>query len=309
MDGKSYIIVAGGVNIDIGGTPSGPLIPRDSNPGKVVSSLGGVGMNIAHNLCLLGQKVSFLTAFGYDFHGQKILSECAQIGLDMSGALCVQNMETSTYVFLNGPDGEMELAVSDMRICEKLTPQYFEKQLMQINRAKLLIIDANLPEESIEYLTKKVTIPIFADMVSTAKSRKFKNHLSGITCIKPNRIEAQELTGIAINDEESLYETGRVLLDKGVKIVDISLSEEGILAMTGDEKVRVKPCLSEVRNVTGAGDAAMAALCYSFLKGKSLREAAEYANAAASIAIESEMTVSDYMSVSQLEKRVGINYR
>ena len=37
--------VVGGVNIDIGGRPNRPLIERDSNPGKVSISLGGVGRN------------------------------------------------------------------------------------------------------------------------------------------------------------------------------------------------------------------------------------------------------------------------
>lgn len=300
--------MAGGVNIDIGGTSAGPLIPKDSNPGRVIYALGGVGMNVAHNMCLMGQKVSMLTAFRNDFQGQKIQNECSQIGLDLSGALRVSNMETSTYVFLSGPDGEMELAVNDMRICEMLTPQYFEKQLRQINEARLLVIDANLPEESIEYLIKNVTVPIFADMVSVKKAGKFKNRIEGLTGIKPNKSEAQELTGIAINDEQSLYEAGRCLLDMGVQNVYISLSEDGMLALSENESVRVKACRAEIKNATGAGDAATAALCYSFLRGKSLKDAAEYANAAAAIAIESEKTVSDYMSVGQIDKRIGLNY-
>lgn len=301
--------MAGGVNIDIGGTSFNELVPGDSNPGKVVTALGGVGMNIAHNLCLMGQKVSILTAFGNDFHGQKIMTECSAIGLDLSGALRVSNMETSTYVFLNGPDGEMQLAVNDMRICETLTPQYFERQLRQINEAKMLVIEANLPEESIEYLKKKVTVPIFADMVSTIKARKFKDHLSGLAGIKSNRMEAQELTGISIVDKESLYEAGRRLLDMGAKNAYISLSEYGMLAMSLNEAAYVKACHADVRNATGAGDALVAALCYSFLRGKSLTESAYYANAAAAITIESEKTVSDHMSVGQMDKRIELNYR
>ena len=53
----SYAVVIGGVNIDIGGHSFQPLIPADSNPGKISVSLGGVGRNIAHNLSLLGTDV------------------------------------------------------------------------------------------------------------------------------------------------------------------------------------------------------------------------------------------------------------
>ena len=48
----SYIAVAGGVNVDIGAFPSQKLKTKDSNPGHVKTSLGGVGRNIAHDLRL-----------------------------------------------------------------------------------------------------------------------------------------------------------------------------------------------------------------------------------------------------------------
>lgn len=303
-----YVVVAGGVNVDIGGTSFNKIVPRDSNPGRVIPSLGGVGRNIAHNLTLLGQKVAFLTAFGSDVFGQRIVVESEKEGIDLSGAICATDAETSTYVFLCGSDGEMELAVSDMRICERLTPEYFESQLPQINNARLLVIDANLPEESIDFLTSKVTVPIFADMVSTAKAKRIIPYLSRLHTIKPNKIEAEIITGIKITDEKSLNEVGAKLLDMGVKNAYISLSEEGIAAFSSGEKKIVKACRSDVINVTGAGDAAVAALSYSYILGKSLEESAMYANAAASIAIESENTVSEYMSVGRLESKIRENY-
>ena len=63
-----YAVVVGGVNMDIGGVSSAPLVPADSNPGVVRTSLGGVGRNIAHNMALLGLDTRLLTAFGDDGH-------------------------------------------------------------------------------------------------------------------------------------------------------------------------------------------------------------------------------------------------
>ena len=57
----TYAVVVGGVNMDIGGRSFAPLVAKDSNPGKVRMSLGGVGRNIAHNLSLLGVDVRFFT--------------------------------------------------------------------------------------------------------------------------------------------------------------------------------------------------------------------------------------------------------
>ena len=59
-----YAVVCGGVNIDIGAHSFAPLRGRDSNPGRVELSLGGVGRNIAHNMRLLGVPTYLLTAVG-----------------------------------------------------------------------------------------------------------------------------------------------------------------------------------------------------------------------------------------------------
>ena len=67
-----YAVVIGGVNMDIGGQSFGPLVARDSNPGAVRVSPGGVGRNIAHNMALLGLDVRMLTALGDDLYARQI---------------------------------------------------------------------------------------------------------------------------------------------------------------------------------------------------------------------------------------------
>ena len=68
----SYVVVVGGVNVDIGGKSSAPLVRADSNPGRVSVSLGGVGRNIAHNLSLMCIDTLLLTAYGDDLHGERV---------------------------------------------------------------------------------------------------------------------------------------------------------------------------------------------------------------------------------------------
>ena len=50
MDLQNKAAVIGGLNADIWGRPSGPIILRESNPGSVTLTPGGVGRNIAHDL-------------------------------------------------------------------------------------------------------------------------------------------------------------------------------------------------------------------------------------------------------------------
>ena len=126
--GQPYIVVVGGANVDIGGRSFAPLIPGDSNPGVVSVSLGGVGRNIAHNLSLLSMDVRFLTALGDDSSARLLTDSCGELKIDLSRALRVPGGKTSTYLFLSNPDGDMALALSDMALCDRISPEYLASQ-------------------------------------------------------------------------------------------------------------------------------------------------------------------------------------
>ena len=191
----TYAAVVGGVNVDIGGQSYAPLVARDSNPGRVRISLGGVGRNIAHNMSLLGVDVRLLTAFGDDLHAQRVAASCGELGIDISHALQVPGGTTSTYLFLNDVDGDMALGLSDMDICERITPAYLASNLSLLNNAQVIVADTNIPAESLQYLVTHCTPPVFVDPVSTAKARKVQPVLGRVHTLKPNRIEAELLSG------------------------------------------------------------------------------------------------------------------
>ena len=223
----------------------------------------------------------------------------------LSHALRVSDGRTSTYVFVGDSDGDMAIAVSDMEICEKLTPDYFASQLDLLNGAAAVVVDANLPRASIAFITEHCTAPIFIDPVSTVKAEKLRGLLGRVHTLKPNRIEAELLSGVKITDDESLRQAAQALLDQGVQRVFLSLGGDGVLAAQQDEMQRVPICRAEMRNATGAGDAMMAALVWSFLSGRSLTESAASGTAAAAIAVESEETINPAMSAEAVEKRLA----
>ena len=300
-----YAVVCGGVNIDIGAHSFAPLRDKDSNPGKVELSLGGVGRNIAHNMRLLGVNVCLLTAIGGDSRASQVEQSCRELGIDLSHALRVPDGRTSTYVFVGDSDGDMAVAVSDMEICEKLTPDYFASQLELLNGAAAVVVDANLPRDSIAYLTEHCAAPVFIDPVSTVKAEKLRGLLGRVHTLKPNRIEAELLSGVKITDEESLRKAAEALLAQGLSRVFISLGGDGVLAAQRGEMQLVPICKAEMRNATGAGDAMMAALVWSFLAGQSLVESAASGTAAAAIAVESEETINPAMSAEAVNRRLS----
>ena len=190
-----YVVVVGGVNLDIGGRPHGELVAADSNPGQVRMSLGGVGRNIAHNMALMGLDVRMLTAFGDDMNAQRIAASCGELGIDISQCLTVPGGATSTYLFITDGHGDMALAVSDMEIYEHVTPAFLAGRARLLQNAQLLVVDTNIPAQSIAWLAENIRLPIFADPVSTAKAEKLRPVLGKLHTLKPNRLEAELLSG------------------------------------------------------------------------------------------------------------------
>ena len=292
------VLVIGAVNMDIGARSSCPLVKGDSNPGHVITSLGGVGRNIAHNLCLLGVDTAMLTVLGEDSFADDIRRSAGEIGLDLSLSAVIPGERTSTYLYIADSDGDMALAVNDMKIYEHLTPDFLAQRQEAINRYSLVVFDTNIPAESIAWLCEHCTAPLIVDPVSTIKAEKLRNVLGKLYAMKPNRAEAQALTG-----ETEPSKMAEKLLQAGVQQVYISLSSDGLYAADSAGNRCYVPCPPvELMNATGAGDAMAAALTASLLQGDSLAETAKNAMAAGAFACTAQTTIHPKMSWENIEK-------
>ncbi len=300
----SYAVVVGGITKDIGGRALARLVPRDSNPGKVRISLGGVGRNIAHNMSLLGLDVRFLTALGDDEFSHAVAASCGELGIDISQALPVPGAATSTYLFISGPDGDMELALNDMEIFDHVTPAYLQSRRALLDNAQLVVVDTNIPVESILWLCANVKAPIFADPVSTVKAVKLREVLGKLHTLKPNRMEAELLSGVTISDEKSLAKAADALLNTGLRRVFISLGGDGVYAADQERHLHL-PCVKgDMVNTTGCGDAFMAALAWAYLEGTDLENTAQAGLAASAIAMEGVETINPSISADLVKSRM-----
>lgn len=303
----SYAVVVGGVNMDIGGQAQGALVSADSNPGSVSMSLGGVGRNIAHNLALMGIDVRMLTAFGEDVYGQRIAASCAELGIDATHALRCSDMATSTYLYIADSDGEMALALSDMEVCKRITPAYLAANLALLQNAQVVVADTNIPAESLIYLAENCQQPLFCDPVSTVKAEKLLPILDKIHTLKPNRLEAELLSGVPIRKAEDVQQAAQALLDKGVHRLFISMGADGVYAATHAQQLWLKNLPGHMVNTTGCGDAFMAALVWAYLEGTGLKDTALAGLAAGAIAMEAKDTINPAMSATALKARMNSN--
>jgi pseudouridine kinase len=300
-----YVAVVGGVNVDIGGRPFGPLVAKDSNPGKVTVNLGGVGRNIAHNLSLLGIPVKFFTAIGDDIYADRIVKSCEELCIDIRGAKRVKGGSTSTYLFIADSGGDMAAAVSDMSICDEITPEYLSEHGKEINGAAVVVADANIPGESLAWLAERCTAPLFVDPVSTKKAEKLRPILGKIHTLKPNILEAQVLSDVNIRDRVDCRKAAEALLSTGLQRLYISAGSRGVIGADG-RNMMLLPCLNAmVKNTTGAGDAFMAALILAYLKGLDMADSCLFGSAAAALTVECDGNINPEMSEESLLKKMA----
>lgn len=296
-----YVTVVGGMNMDIGGRPYKKLVAKDSNPGAVRMSPGGVGRNIAHNMSLLGLDVRLLTAFGDDVYAQKLAAVCGELGIDISQSPVIPGGHTSTYLFVNDESGDMQLAVSDMDIYDHLTPQVLQSRRQLLDGSQVVVLDTNLPAETVAWVAENCRAPIFADPVSSAKAEKLRPVLGRLHTLKPNRIEAELLSGVAISDDASLRRAADALLETGLHRVFISLGADGVFAADRSGQVLHLPAPEgNIVSTTGCGDSFMAALAWAYLQGSDLERSARAGLAASTITMASADTINPAMSEEAL---------
>jgi len=285
------IAVIGGANTDICGAPSGKLLLKDSNPGRLSVKPGGVGRNIAHDLILLGSEILFVTALGTDMFSKNILESCTLLGMDMSKCLVVEGGRGCTYLYITDETGDMHIAVSDMGILENITPEYIESVMPAVNGCDAIVIDANISAAAAKRVCELAQVPVFADPVSMAKSVKLQGVLDKLAMLKPNRYEAEALTGESDPERAAL-----ALVERGVKAAYVSCGEKGMIAADKNGAVCTEAEKLNIVNANGAGDASMAAIVYATMLGKDLETCARCGDRAGAITAMSEETNSPFLS-------------
>lgn len=303
--GEEYVSIIGGANMDIQGFPINNLIYKDSNPGKTKMSLGGVGRNIGENLSKLGVKTKLITALGEDIYGNKILDEAKSIGMDMEHSLIMQENPTSTYISILDETGDMIVAIAHMDIFDKIPLDFIKGKRDVIEGSKVCVIDTNMSLDIIEYIVNNYkNTKFFLDTVSTTKAKKVKDIIGKFHTIKPNKIEAEILSGMPIREYEDLEKVSEFFLYKGVKRVFITLGEQGVFYNDGSNKGKISTDKVKVINATGAGDAFVAAMVYSYLNDFSIENTTKFSMAASILALSHEDTINPNISIENINNKM-----
>ncbi len=298
------IVLVGGINIDIEGSPYASLRAADSNPGKVEIAYGGVGRNIVENIARLGGKAGMVSLTGQDVMGMEAARYLKELGVETDYIEHLPGEKTGMYLSILNDRNDMELAICNMDIFMKMTPAFLEERLPYLNQAKIVGVDCNLEYEALEYITRVSQVPLFLEPVSASKAERVKTLIGRFHTIKPNRIEAEMLSGIRINSDDDLKKAGQWFFDQGVERIFISLGERGAYYKDKDEEGIVPPKEVHLVSATGAGDAFSAAILYGHVKGMQARAVTEMGMVCSAIAVETKTAVNPAMSIEEVKKRM-----
>ncbi|WP_051259771.1 carbohydrate kinase [Peptoniphilus mikwangii] len=301
---EPYVVVVGGANVDIVGYSDFKLIKNDSNPGRIIQSTGGVGRNIAENISRLNVRTSIISVIGDDDKGRFILNELNSLGIESDSIFVMHDCNTSVYLAILDENRDMDIAINDMEIINKLTPELIEKKQRMIENAICCIVDTNLTRETLEFLFKNINQKYFVDCVSVNKAEKLEGLLNNVYFLKANKYEAEFLSKVKIDSLEDAKKSAKKIIEQGVNSVVITMGDEGSLYADEKDMLHVSSNTMDIVNASGAGDAFMAGYVYSYIKDYKLTERMKFATASSRIALMSEKTNSEKFTVKNIEGEV-----
>ncbi|SFC92266.1 pseudouridine kinase [Nocardioides terrae] len=287
------VVVLGGANVDLKARSAAALVPGTSNPGSATLSAGGVGRNIAENLARLGTPTALVTAIGTDALGEDLLVSTAAAGVDVS--LVRRRGATGTYTAVLDHSGELSVAVADMAAIESLTPEDVAAVADRLAAADLVVVDANLLPATVTValdVAAAAGVPVVVEPVSVPKAVRLAAAVRRpLFLLTPNREELAALTGL---DDPS--DALAALHGQGAELVWLRRGPAGSLLSSRDGVVELAPVTGGVVDVTGAGDAMLAAFCHFLLAGATPQEAARLGHAAAALTVAGPATVRPDLS-------------
>lgn len=300
---NSYVLVLGVSVYDIFGFTNNNYRSKDSNPGRVRVSFGGVTRNIAENMARIGINTKYITVVGDDEKGKSLLSDAKNKQIDVENSLVIEGGSTPTYMAILDERGELQSAIVDMVIADKMSKEFIESKSEIIENAEYMVLDVDNPE-NLEYILTRYAgkTKFVVDSISASKVYKVRHLIKNLHTFKPNRYEAEILCGFEIKTRDDVRKAGKHFRDLGIENVFISLDADGIYYNNGEEEGLIRADGIRVVNVTGAGDSCVSGLVYSFMKHLNIKDTVKFAIAMSAITIAHEQTIHPDMSLELVEQ-------
>jgi ribokinase len=231
--------------------------------------------------------VHFIARVGNDSFGDEALRGFQKDGIQVDHVVRDLRAPSGVAMIFVGGNGENAIAVAP-GANSRLSENDVRKASQTISTAKVLLMQLETPVRTVEAAAKLVRKDGDAKIVilNPAPACELPEQLLRcITVLTPNETEASLLTGVGVRDEPSAARAAERLLKKGVGAVVITLGATGAFVADRESRGIVASFQVKAVDTTAAGDVFNGALAVALAEGRNLREAAQFANAAAALSV------------------------
>lgn len=248
---------------------------------------GGKGFNQGCAAFKAGGDVAMVTKLGRDSLSAVTLEAMDKIGLSKDYLCYDEKLPTGSALILVDENTSQNAIVFVGGACTAFNDDDIAgvEDLIKASGYLLLQLEINQDaNEKVARLAKENGVKV---VVNTAPCQSVSDEfLSGVYLVTPNEVEAEELTGITVDSRESADRAARYFFDKGVQNVLITLGSRGVYVHDGQTSQIIPAYRVKAVDTTGAGDAFNGGLLTALAEGKTLTEAAKFANALAALSVQ-----------------------
>ena len=213
-----------------------------------------------------------------------------------------QGLSTGVGLIYVNKEGENEIII-DFAANREFSPQDLDGMEAELKECRLLLTQLEGSMETVEYAAKKcreMGLPFVLNPAPFAPLSE--DLLKNCTYITPNQTEARLILGLDSDDARPDAEVARMLYDKGVKNVIMTLGQDGCYIKNDEMDLQAPGITVEAVDTTGAGDTFTGAFCVAIAEGKSIPEAVKLGNAAAGLAVTKYGVIESIPSREEAEK-------
>ncbi len=236
---------------------------------------GGKGANQAVAAARLGADVYMIGCVGDDHYGKAILQNLKENGVHTDYVEPVTHAESGTAHIILAEGDNSIVVVKGAN--DYVTPAYVEKVQHAIRDSDIVLIQQEVPEETVEYVSNlchELGVPL---LLNPAPARALSESvIEKATYLTPNEHEASVLFNGLSREEALKRYPNKVFITEGKK---------GVRYYDGEKEVLVPSYEVEAVDTTGAGDTFNAAFAVALAEGKSFQESLQLANRAASLSV------------------------
>ena len=285
---REKVTVFGSFVVDLmGRTPHLP-VPGETVKGSFFKQgAGGKGFNQGIAAHKAGGDVAMITKIGRDSFADVALNAMDEVGMPKDYLFYNDDVATGIALILVDENTSQNEIVIVPGACSTITDEDIASVADRIKESGYVLLQLEVNQDANEKVAKLAKENGVKVIINTAPYQPISDEfLNGAYLVTPNEVEAEELTGIPVKDLESADRAAKVFFDKGVQNVLITLGSRGVYINTEGKSVIVPAYKVNAIDTTGAGDAFNGGLLAALAEGKTLPEAARFANALAALSVQ-----------------------